>query len=895
MAKNYMLNGYQIYIDNGKGEKAFYIPQNQEYGLYDVVYKPKFGSAGSLEFKMSYEHPLKDEIIPLVTTFFLYRDGVKIFRGRYVDSKEDFTLNQTVSIEGGLNFLVDSIQDLTLETVSSTGTGTGSTMTGGNGLTGIPAQVFEKIIKVHNSKVNANRQFKVGVVDVKQYKTDITTQNCQMNVQIKDLKSTSQVLQEEFLNVFGGYISERIVKTKSGEYEYYLDYLSKYGYDSDTMRNNQVIRFRENILDLSKKVDASSIITYLFPVGAKIDVRSLEWFESVTDEYGNQEEYPTQYAKYERVSYDWYRDDYQTHVFEAQKLIKPERDFLPASPTWREGYKSKYELTELPDPNDVAVWMILDGCFNVMGTYEELDATHQAAVTKAQEEGKIHEFNERRTYNVGDVIKTNHYHLVKQDDGSSKYQQDDIYMQCKEKVDPSIHYQNRFLDDPNLWKDLGRQDDLNDGVGSKLTLINEKDETKGDIEKKGMYISSKSGVNKWGKIWGKKEWSDITSTAELRRAAEEFLAEQMVLPETIEFTAYDLSLIDEKVDTFKIGVLTAVMDKPHDLVQYTDDRKQNYVAKWYLTSAAEINISNPANSKITLGAVEDKASEKMSKTEIKATSGLTELEIATNAMIREAVEIATNKICGGLGGYVVLKTGASSGYPEEILVMDSPDYTTAKNVIRINKAGIGFSDNGYMGPFESAWTLKDHAFNANYITAGEITGITIQNAQRIYRMMMDKSSSLKGVHVHDTKDYIYNEKTDLVNMINMMQVTSGGEDLSIHASNHLNIRAPEIVVTNTKPSHPNDDIYGRVTYTGEESWQVYGKLMQGGFVRTINEVNDVNPEPEEHYYLWSNGKDDLTPAGTLYCTLPVYLMYKQSGEYINGFRVSKYKELTRVL
>lgn len=83
-----------------------------------------------------------------------------------------------------------------------------------------------------------------------------------------------------------------------------------------------------------------------------------------------------------------------------------------------------------------------------------------------------------------------------------------------------------------------------------------------------------------------------------------------------------------------------------------------------------------------------------------------------------AIEHATEMITGGLGGYVVMTPNAD-GEPQEILIMDTPDKNTAVHVIRMNRNGIGFSDNGYEGPFESAWTI-DGQFNANFIASGTL-------------------------------------------------------------------------------------------------------------------------------------------------------------------------------
>lgn len=89
----------------------------------------------------------------------------------------------------------------------------------------------------------------------------------------------------------------------------------------------------------------------------------------------------------------------------------------------------------------------------------------------------------------------------------------------------------------------------------------------------------------------------------------------------------------------------------------------------------------------------------------------------SESILRQFVNHQTALITGGLGGYVVFHQNEVSGYPDEILIMDSPDMASAQNVIRMNQAGIGFSTTGYAGPFTSAWTI-DGVFNADFISAG---------------------------------------------------------------------------------------------------------------------------------------------------------------------------------
>lgn len=92
--------------------------------------------------------------------------------------------------------------------------------------------------------------------------------------------------------------------------------------------------------------------------------------------------------------------------------------------------------------------------------------------------------------------------------------------------------------------------------------------------------------------------------------------------------------------------------------------------------------------------------------------------------IANAVSRATKLIQGGLGGHVVFNTNGD-GEPQEILIMDTDDIATAVNVIRMNLNGIGFSHNGYNGPFETAWTIDGH-FVANFIDTGELNGNLIK-------------------------------------------------------------------------------------------------------------------------------------------------------------------------
>lgn len=94
---------------------------------------------------------------------------------------------------------------------------------------------------------------------------------------------------------------------------------------------------------------------------------------------------------------------------------------------------------------------------------------------------------------------------------------------------------------------------------------------------------------------------------------------------------------------------------------------------------------------------------------------------ATEALVN-AIKNATNLITGHDGGAVVLNPAEK---PQEILILDTPDIEEAVNVWRWNAGGLGYSKNGYNGPFELAMTM-DGAIVADFIAAGILNGALLK-------------------------------------------------------------------------------------------------------------------------------------------------------------------------
>ena len=79
---------------------------------------------------------------------------------------------------------------------------------------------------------------------------------------------------------------------------------------------------------------------------------------------------------------------------------------------------------------------------------------------------------------------------------------------------------------------------------------------------------------------------------------------------------------------------------------------------------------------------------------------------------------ATDWLLSGDGYVVAIQD--SNGQWKELLFMDTNDISTAQDVLRINKNGIGFSTTGANGPYTNAWTI-DGNLVADFITTGTLT------------------------------------------------------------------------------------------------------------------------------------------------------------------------------
>lgn len=217
--------------------------RDEELVLIDPKLTLEVNKAGSFEFKMPPNHPQYNLPVKMRSVIQVFQDDVEIFSGRPIEQKTDFYNRKFISCEGQLAYLNDSIQR--------------------------PAEYHDKtvrgylktLIANHNSQVDESKQFKVGIVTVKDNNDSL--------YRYTNYNSTLQEIKEDLVDDLGGYIRIRNVNGY-----HYIDYIEEYD-----NTNNQTIQFGENLLDFSRNFDWTELVTAIIPLGAKLEESPIEALE----------------------------------------------------------------------------------------------------------------------------------------------------------------------------------------------------------------------------------------------------------------------------------------------------------------------------------------------------------------------------------------------------------------------------------------------------------------------------------------------------------------------------------------------------------------------------------------------------------------------------------------
>ena len=158
----------------------------------------------------------------------------------------------------------------------------------------------------------------------------------------------------------------------------------------------------------------------------------------------------------------------------------------------------------------------------------------------------------------------------------------------------------------------------------------------------------------------------------------------------------------------------------------------------------EYNVLTDRYDKVTLGEARSNFADAI-KESTKAT-----IQPVIKSALESAIEHATANI-SGFSGYITKVTDGNGNW-SELVISDHADYTQARNVWRWSQGGLGFSSNGYAGPYTTAITA-DGQINGAMITAGTINASTINVGNKLLtETLMDLTNTTK-TSIKGTKQY----------------------------------------------------------------------------------------------------------------------------------------------
>ena len=166
--------------------------------------------------------------------------------------------------------------------------------------------------------------------------------------------------------------------------------------------------------------------------------------------------------------------------------------------------------------------------------------------------------------------------------------------------------------------------------------------------------------------------------------------------------------------------------------------------------------------------------------------------------LENAIDHATELITGQDGGYVVLDQDAD-GYPTQILIMDTPDKTTATNVWRWNQNGLGFSATGYSGTYGTAITY-DGKIVADYITTGTLS------ASRISGGILDAGVITTGILSDNAGRNYWNMSSGAFSFCNGNMIYDIADGSFIQLQNNLSLRLNGLPLAGISYKYNNNNV-----------------------------------------------------------------------------------------
>lgn len=250
-----------------------------------------------------------------------------------------------------------------------------------------------------------------------------------------------------------------------------------------------------------------------------------------------------------------------------------------------------------------------------------------------------------------------------------------------------------------------------------------------------------TGAEFYGYIWKTMTWDDVNVPSILKSKAETYLEDIQWENLVISATAFDLGLADEDVEQFRILDTITVTSAPHGL-----DRP-------FVLTKLEVDLNNPANTRITLGKDETKPlSARTSDLSQEIRNGFEAISSDASENARRILEAATS-------GNILFHYN-EDGVLYEILILDTDSLETATRIWRWNINGWGYSPDG----------------GETYVLAATMDGVILADMIRTGSIMSRESDTDPAFYFNiDTGEMRVKELSILSEKINNLKI--GSENL----------------------------------------------------------------------------------------------------------------------
>jgi len=221
------------------------------------------------------------------------------------------------------------------------------------------------------------------------------------------------------------------------------------------------------------------------------------------------------------------------------------------------------------------------------------------------------------------------------------------------------------------------------------------------------YVYSPEAVSVYG--WNRcvVSWDDVTLPENLKKKAEAWLKDAQYETMVLNLTAADLSILDADIENFELGDFIHVYSRPHGM-----DRA-------FPVQTLELHLQDPSKDNLQLGTSVKLSYTDQNKGNYQAVEQELDNVRQTTSWMQSAIDNATAMMTGSKGGYKISEYDEDGRWLRD-LYMNAPNKEDASLVMQINMNGIGFSREGFEGPYKNAWTI-DGVFLGEFIKAGSVT------------------------------------------------------------------------------------------------------------------------------------------------------------------------------